>query len=107
MNEFKPDPKPEPRKKKEKKPIKKTSKSRQADQRLYEIVRERYLNNNPICEVCGTTHSDQIHHKKGKIGSLLYNERYFLAVCFPCHRHIEDNPEFAKREGYSLNRLDV
>jgi hypothetical protein len=47
----------------------------------------------------------QIHHKKGRIGHLLWNTKYFLAVCPNCHRYIEDHPEQARSNGWSLSRL--
>jgi len=53
--------------------------------------------------LCGAP-ADQIHHKKGREGNLLLEEKYWLAVNFKCHRHIEDHPYWAKQEGYSLQR---
>lgn len=102
---FNPDPKPEPRPKKEPKPIRKVSKRLSVDLNMYKVIRGRYLNENPICEKCHKQHSDQIHHKKGRENSLLYNDKYFFAVCDPCHKYIEANPEEAKLKRWSLSRL--
>ena len=102
---FKPDPKPAPKKKKEAKRIRKVSKSRKSEKTLYLIARELYINQHPICERCNRKHSDQIHHKGGRIGSLLYDKRYFLAVCDTCHKWIEANPKLSKEEGWSISRL--
>jgi hypothetical protein len=41
------------------------------------------------------------------LGKLLYDERYFMAVCKEHHRIIEDNPDAAKQNGYSLSRLKI
>ena len=102
---MKPDPKPEPRKKNKRRRIPYISKARQADLKIYAVARDQYLKDNPMCERCKIERSDQIHHKKGKVGSMLYNKTYFMAVCFECHRYIEDNPNESKQKGWSLNRL--
>jgi len=74
----------------------------------YRRKRKKYLIEHPECEAkisslcCGK--SDQIHHQKGR-QKYLADERYFLAVDFPCHRWIEENPEKAKELGFSLDRL--
>lgn len=47
----------------------------------------------------------QVHHKRGRIDDLLTDERYFLCVCGNCHRYIEDHPQWAKENGYSLSRF--
>lgn len=71
----------------------------------YRKERGKYMNDNPICEACNFSPSTEIHHQKGKIGKLLYNPLYFLAVCRPCHNEIENNPEWAKENEYSIDRL--
>lgn len=79
---------------------------RAKQEREYSHKRLLFLENNPVCQVKGCEmHSDQVHHKKGRIGELLTDERYFLAVCGPHHRYIENHPEEAKKHGYSLSRL--
>lgn len=83
--------------------------------KLYKKARQEYLETHCCCEakLTGCTiptnsydNTDlQIHHKKGRAGELLYNKDYFLAVCFNCHRYIEDNPYFAISNGFSLSRF--
>ena len=104
---WKPDPKPEPRQKKKRKRIPYISDSKKIDMKLYQQAKAVFLNNNPICEACNDSHTDCIHHKAGRIGSLLYNPRYFLAVCGACHDTIENNPEWAKEKGYSVMRTKL
>ena len=70
----------------------------------YAKNRKEYLEEHPYCEVCGRE-ANQIHHKAGRIGNLLADTRNFLAVCFSCHERIETNPDWAKENGYSKNRL--
>lgn len=72
---------------------------------------------NKYCAVYPTQLANQIHHKKGKIGyaddwarqnniPLLIDTRYFLAVNFDGHRKIEENPNWAKEMGFSIDRLE-
>lgn len=86
------------------KPIRKVSKKQAGKIRDYLKVRLVFMNDNPFCAVCGKSATD-VHHRKGKIGELLTVARHFLAVCRSCHTQIEENPEWAKEQGYSLNRL--
>jgi len=88
-------------------PIKKVSDKRKVENKEYLDLRNGYFYNNPLCEVkfCNNL-ATEIHHKKGRIGKLLTDIRYFLAVCRECHNKIELNPILAKENGYSLNRLD-
>lgn len=72
----------------------------------YRIVRDQWLNDHPFCEVCGTPFNIQLHHKRGRIGSLLTDTRYMATLCDTHHRKAELNPEWAKSVGLSENRLD-
>lgn len=74
--------------------------------REYSKARKEYLLENEYCAVCGGI-ATQIHHIQGKIGDLLCDKNNLLAVCFPCHRRIEDNPAWAKENGYSKNRNKI
>lgn len=93
---------------KEKKPISIRSVKRMAEERLYDKKKKEYLTEHIRCEVKGCNRvSEQLHHRKGRIGKLLYDERFFMAVCRAHHRIIEDNPDEAKNNGYSLSRLKL
>ena len=90
---------------KAKKAIAKKSKKLIDAEKIYNKERKAYLQAYPYCETnCGMGAS-QIHHRKGRIGSLLTNINYFMAVCAECHKWIEEHPLEAKEKGYSLNRL--
>ena len=67
--------------------------------------RETFLLANPECGVCRVNRATQIHHRKGRLGALLVDERFWLAVCYPCHGILEANPAWAREQGYSLDRL--
>jgi len=96
---------------KDKKPIQKyqipkISKKRQVDQLQYSVLRTEFLSKkeNQICPITNQKTTD-IHHKKGRVGSLFLDTRYWLAVSREGHKMIEENPEWAKENGYSLSRL--
>ena len=87
------------------KPISRQSEKMKIEVKKYLKIRVDYINKHSKCEVCKKASSTDVHHKKGKIGKLLTDSRYFLAVCRPCHQIIEMNPDWAKEMGYSLSRL--
>lgn len=88
--------------------IKPTSKKRAKQTREYQVIRIQYLIDNPICEArikCCGNKATEVHHMEGRIGKLLTDIENFIAVCQPCHRYIEENPNVSKEKGFSLNRL--
>lgn len=92
--------------KKQPKPIPKVSEKRKAESREYKIKRLQFLAQpgNQKCPVTGEQ-ATEIHHKAGRTGSHYLDENNWLAVSRNGHRKIEENPEWAKENGYSLNRL--
>ena len=86
------------------KPILKVSKKRQLDNKTYKALRAKFLKENPICPILFTPTTD-IHHKKGRIGSLFLDVKYWVALSRKGHKFVEEHPEWAKFHGYSLNRL--
>jgi len=42
------------------------------------------------------------HHKKGRHGKLLYDEKFFMALCAFHHSWVEDNKREARRRGLIL-----
>lgn len=70
---------------------------------IYYKLREEYLKNNPICEVCKVKKSTEIHHKRGRNGPNLFLD--FLAVDRDCHIKIETEPEWAKQNNYTITRI--
>jgi hypothetical protein len=95
---------------KEEKPIAKKSKERERiDRKEYGPKARKFVKDHPISQahiegIC-STHSQCVHHKKGKNSKEdLLDEKFWLAVCFPCHRAIEENPDFAKKNGFSVSR---
>ena len=85
------------------------SKARQKQLREYLKNRAVYLLARPACE----THwqiwggafpptpqkSIDIHHVRGRTGSLLIESKFWKAVCRACHCWIQDNPTQARERG--------
>lgn len=64
----------------------------------YSKVRAEYLKRNPWCRMCGKGATD-IHHRNGKVSNLLFDTRYFTAVCSGCHDWCHRNIELARQKG--------
>ncbi len=101
---FKKQNKSEPKKRFDK--IPNVSKKRKIENLQYQVLRAEFLNKpeNKICPITKLPTTD-IHHKKGRIGSLFLNIEYWVALSREGHKFVEENPIWAKENGYSLNRL--
>jgi hypothetical protein len=66
--------------------------------KLYRPRRARWLARNTVCAVTGTR-ATEVHHARGRVGTLLIDERFWVAVSRPGHRWIEDNKELARKSG--------
>lgn len=89
-----------------KKSIPKVSDKRKVENLKYLAQRIVFLGKkeNQICPITKTPTTD-VHHKKGRTGSLYLDETYWVALSREGHKFVEENPEWAKENGYSLNRL--
>lgn len=103
--------------KKPQKPIPKKSKKKTVEDLQYSVLRIEFLGKpeNQKCPITGQQTTD-VHHKKGRVGfadqwardnniSLTLDTRFWVALSRDGHRYVEDNPEWAKENGYSLSRL--
>jgi hypothetical protein len=84
--------------------IKPRSKKMDKNMVIYNKLRKQFLKEHPICPVTGEMATD-IHHKRGRLGKLLLDQKFWLAVSRKGHKAIEANPEWAKKMGFSENRL--
>jgi hypothetical protein len=86
--------------------IPKVSKKRKIENAKYLVLRIEFLSKkeNTICPITNQKTTD-IHHKKGRTGSLFLDTRYWIALSREGHKYVEENPEWAKENGFSLNRL--
>lgn len=90
--------------------IKRRTKKRAADERIYNArVAELKLDENNVCaanwEGC-TGCFDHNHHGRGRTGDLLLNEEFWVFLCESCHRIVELMPNKAKKEKLSFLRID-
>ena len=74
----------------------------------YRIVRDEFMSSHPICEArlseC-TKNATDLHHKKGRVGKLLTDKKFFMAVCRSCHNKIEDGGEWVYEMGFKIKRI--
>lgn len=67
----------------------------------YSRVRKAFLEAHPRCQACLRLNkipnmATDIHHRRGKAGSLLCDTRGFLAVDRACHEWIHEHPRDAR-----------
>jgi hypothetical protein len=91
--------------KSQRKPIRPVSDKRKKQNAEYSVLRKQFLEEHPICQVCCSEASNQIHHKRGRSGLWLTDISEFLAVCGDCHSWIEENRAEATKRGYLKLRL--
>lgn len=109
----------EPKQKKKRKRIKAMSEKQRALHKKYMDKAFIFLNKpeNKYCAVFPNKLATQVHHKMGRVGYadefaeergivLIEDIRFFLAVSYDGHEKIEKNPEWAKENGLSLDRLN-
>ena len=90
------------------KQIRKFSKKSLDHLKRYRIIRDKYLEENPICQYPGCTSREvTLHHKCGRQGAYLTDKRFFSALCWPHHQHIETHPEETRKLGLSYSRLNI
>lgn len=102
---FRPDPKHERKEKPKPGYIKRRSAKRTKQEKTYLQLNRIFLKDKQCqCKGC-ENRASEVHHKRGRIGKLLLDIRFWLACCTDCHKEIEAKPEWAKEKGYSLSRL--
>lgn len=65
---------------------------------LYQEVKADVLKKNPVCLRCPRK-SAEVHHRRGRAGTLLIDDRFLSALCFECHNFIHAFPAIAKENG--------
>lgn len=75
-------------------------------QKEYLKKKKVYLKDNPNCQFPGCKKkANDLHHKRGRVGDLLTDERYFLGLCRDHHNWVHLNPIAALEMGLSEKRL--
>jgi hypothetical protein len=70
----------------------------------YRILRDAYMEEHKLCEVCTKYASNDLHHKCSR-GKHLCNINTFMAVCRACHERIHREDSWARENGYLLSKL--
>lgn len=99
--------------------LKSASKKKRKELSEYKKECNKFLRDNPKCEICGREENLSIHHKMGR-GKNLCNPNYFMSAClvggfldnkYPdsnhnhtggCHGWIEANKTLSRELGYIL-----
>ena len=84
---------------KRKTPMKRVSDKRLKEGKEYSKKRSQFLTELPLCEVCMTAKSTDIHHIEGR-GRNYLNEETWLSTCRLCHDKIHREPIWARKKGY-------
>lgn len=83
------------------KPLSPISDKRKKQQAAYRVLREAYLKEHKVCEICGTPNPTDIHHKGGRMEDKLNDFTNVMALCRPCHQRIHfESPQWARDNGY-------
>jgi cytochrome c553 len=72
-----------------------------AERRAYAPAAARFKKAHPICAVCHTRPTKDVHHTHGR-GPHLLDESTWLPVCRQCHDWIHSHPGQAREKGLLL-----
>ena len=76
------------------------SKARAAANRELKALVAWFLAAVRVCQRCRKRKARDVHHSRGRAGTLLLDWRYFKGVCRCCHDWIGENPTEARAEGF-------
>lgn len=71
---------------------------------IYRPLRDKYMEDNPICECCESKPSTELHHKKGRMGVMVYYVPFFMACCHWCHKEIHAESAWSYKQGYLISK---
>lgn len=104
---------------KQKTPIRKVSVKQDKLNKIYSKLRIEFLSlpENQICPITKQQTTD-LHHRKGRKGfaddwarenniPLIIDVRFFLALSREGHNKVENNPEWAYENGFSIRRNQI
>ena len=86
-------------------PLKRVSRKREKEGRIYAARRKDFLEELPVCEVCADKKSTDVHHRLGR-GKYYLDKATWLSVCRSCHERIHAEPKWSRENGYLLDRMD-
>lgn len=82
------------------KSVRRVSPARRALNAIYHAMAEEWLSRpeNHKCAVPGCRdYANDVHHTRGRVGSLLTNAATWIPVCRPHHTLIHNNPAWAQQ----------
>lgn len=66
---------------------------------LYERAKEEFKKQYPVCYRCRRDGEIEIHHTRGRAGTLLVDRRFFIPLCECCHTWVHEHPKQAWATG--------
>lgn len=67
---------------------------------LYEETKKSFLAYRRSCERCGKERPLEVHHVRGRTGTLLIDRRFFNGLCTYCHNTVHIAVRQAQEEGF-------
>ena len=67
--------------------------------KIYVRAKKQFLLRYPTCACCFRRLATDVHHTRGRVGSLLVDMRFFSGVCRSCHEWIAGHPRRARECG--------
>lgn len=93
--------------KKKSKKIKPVSDKRKAQNKLYSIAREYFLQRFPKCQIQSpecTGEATEVHHTNGRENERLLDERFWKSSCRNCNGYVERFSQWAYDNGHKLHK---
>lgn len=84
-------------------PIKRTSNTMVEKLKEYSRLKKEFIKGK-TCPEYPNLPVEDIHHMRGREGSLLLDTRYWMAVSRKAHIKITNNPAWARSKGYNLKK---
>jgi hypothetical protein len=82
---------------KPRKRIRPVSDRKAAERALYVAKRDEFLARNHVCQGCFKPGHHELHHVRGRLGPLLTDDRFWVALCPACHRWVHENINEARQ----------
>lgn len=80
--------------------LKSRSSAMMAKMKEYRAAKGRFLLANRHCACCGISSCNmELHHQRGRISTLLTDERFWLPLCPACHRWVHEHINEARERG--------
>lgn len=61
--------------------------------RTWKRIRDRYIRNHPVCEICGEKAAEEVHHVIPISEGGQHTDKNLMALCHECHKDIHRRKE--------------